>query len=129
MNVVILSRDLSVSSRISAECARAAVTWHSAMGLGRLDEILSHALVDLIVVDLETLVPQTEHIEAWRKTQPRGVRVLAFGPHVHAERLESAATAGCDLVVTRGRLHRALETWLNDSPFSSKPGENTRGDG
>jgi CheY-like chemotaxis protein len=29
--------------------------------------------------------------------------IIAFGPHVHQEKLEAAKAAGCDLVLTRGQ--------------------------
>ena len=39
---------------------------------------------------------------------PNRPPVLAFGPHVHHQRLESARQAGCDLVVSRGRFSAEL---------------------
>jgi CheY-like chemotaxis protein len=35
-------------------------------------------------------------------------KVIAFGPHVHKERLESARAAGCDQVLSRGQIAASI---------------------
>jgi hypothetical protein len=40
-------------------------------------------------------------------------RIIAFGPHVHEEKLASAQRAGCDVVVSRGQFFAQLESLLN----------------
>jgi hypothetical protein len=37
------------------------------------------------------------------------LRVVAFGPHVHEERLAAARNAGCDEVVSRGEFFARLD--------------------
>lgn len=39
----------------------------------------------------------------------RRIPIVAYGPHVHADRLEQARMLGADEVVSRGRLHAAFE--------------------
>ena len=41
-------------------------------------------------------------------------RIVAFGPHVHEQRLAAAREAGCDLVVSRGQFFLQLETILKE---------------
>jgi hypothetical protein len=37
------------------------------------------------------------------------VRLIAFGPHVHEEKLAAARTAGFDLVISRGKFFSDVE--------------------
>lgn len=65
-------------------------------------------LVDLSLssLDVASLVAQL------RSGDGSGTRVIAFGPHVHEQRLTAAREAGCDLVVSRGQFFSQLETIL-----------------
>ena len=47
-----------------------------------------------------------------KASEGSGTRVVAFGPHVHEQRLAAARDAGCDLVVSRGQFFSQLETIL-----------------
>jgi hypothetical protein len=38
--------------------------------------------------------------------------ILAYGPHVHEDRLAAARAAGCDAVVSRGQLDREADSLL-----------------
>ena len=56
----------------------------------------------LILMDLET--PGLDVAEVAATIQdPASCQLIAYGPHVHREALESAATLGCQ-VLTRGQL-------------------------
>jgi CheY-like chemotaxis protein len=57
-------------------------------------------------VDPAVIVPQLKTLAA----PPRSV--IAFGPHVHAEKLAAAKTAGCDLVLTRGQFDAQMSSLL-----------------
>jgi hypothetical protein len=46
------------------------------------------------------------------KAAPNRPRVIAFGPHVHEERLQAARKAGCDEVVSRGQFFAQVEGML-----------------
>src|SRR5262245_6855921 len=39
-------------------------------------------------------------------------RVIAFGPHMQAARLDAARAAGCDVVLSRGQISAGLGQWL-----------------
>jgi len=58
-------------------------------------------LIDLTMsgVDLNELLARL------KATDPAPQSVMAFGPHVHRQRLDAARQAGCDRVLTRGQLH------------------------
>jgi CheY-like chemotaxis protein len=56
-----------------------------------------------VVIDLET--PGVDIADLVVAIRPQGdLRVVAFGPHVHAARLEAARAAGCDAVLSRGQV-------------------------
>lgn len=42
-----------------------------------------------------------------------GATIVAFGPHVHKEKLQAAAAAGCDLALSRGQFHSRMEELLS----------------
>jgi CheY-like chemotaxis protein len=68
----------------------------------------SLVLIDLSISNLDprTLVAQLKAIAM----PPRAI--IAYGPHVHEERLAEAAAAGCDEVLTRGQFSARMEETL-----------------
>ena len=114
MTVVLLSSDLTVLSRVEGAATRLGQSVRSASGESQAVELCKVADANTLIVDLSTqsldvasLVDQLKAIEG------SGVRVIAFGPHVHEQRLAAARDAGCDLVVSRGQFFSQLETILN----------------
>ncbi len=61
--------------------------------------------LSLDAIDPATLVKQL-------KEQTPSARVVAFGPHVHRQRLADAKAAGCDAVMSRGQFHAEAESLL-----------------
>jgi DNA-binding NarL/FixJ family response regulator len=113
MTVVLLSGDLAVLSRVEGATTRLGQTVRSASHESHAVEFCKEADANTLIVDLSmpsldvaALVSQLKLIEGSH------TRVVAFGPHVHAERLEAARDAGCDLVVSRGQFFSQLETIL-----------------
>lgn len=115
MNVWFLTADLMFSSRVVAHANRAghAVTTIASPTVmqDRLPTA-GDAPPDLVILDLtapglepETLVPQI------RGAAP-GAKILAYGPHVHAELLASAQQAGCDQVMSNGQFNANLAALL-----------------
>jgi len=113
MAVVLLSGDLSVLSRVEGAAAR----------LGKKVQIASdasHAFnsgdadqPELLIIDLSSPSLDIESIvKECRSNQSGQTRIIAFGPHVHENRLAAAREAGCDLVVSRGQFFAQLETLL-----------------
>lgn len=110
VSILLISSDLMVSSRIAG--AAAAIP-------GTVEAIGPAATprggpYDVIVVDLQCagrgaaeLVGRAREIAAPR-VGGRPAGIVAFGPHVAHERLAEAASAGADLVVSRGELLGAL---------------------
>jgi CheY-like chemotaxis protein len=114
MTVVLLSNDLAVLSRVEGAARGAGETVRQAASGPQAARICESENVRLVVVDLSTptveiaaVVPQLQNAAA---TRPR---MIAFGPHVHEQRLAEARDAGCDLVVTRGQFFSQLNSMLS----------------
>lgn len=67
-------------------------------------------LIDLTFADLPLTPERVALLRSW------GIRVIAFGPHVHRDRLEHARQCGCDAVISRGELHHTAENYFAAPP-------------
>lgn len=108
MSVLLLSGDLTSSSRIAGVARQLNVPFTTAMSVAALDDRLTEG-TRLVIVDLSTagvvpsvLVPK---IRTALKSRPY---LVAYGPHVHGELLEEAETSGCDAVLSRGEFFARL---------------------
>jgi hypothetical protein len=93
----------------------------------RTPEMLAARLADSdvrgVIVDLEAGEGALAVIRAMRASPPkaaveRPIPVVAFGPHVGVEAMESARREGADRVMARGAFDRGLVeilTWLEKS--------------
>jgi CheY-like chemotaxis protein len=115
MTVVLLSSDLTVLSRVEGAAIRLGLTLKSATTVSAAIELCEADGNNTVVVDLSmasldvaSLVSQMKSIEGTAS------RVVAFGPHVHEQRLAAAREAGCDLVVSRGQFFSQVETILKE---------------
>lgn len=70
--------------------------------------------VSLCLIDLSGInasdIGQT--VEDLRERFGNQLRCVAFGPHVQEARLQAAAAAGCDPVLSRGQLNARLDLFL-----------------
>lgn len=114
MTVVLLSGDLAVLSRIEGAARRAGESVRQVASGPQAAEICAGGGVRLVIVDLSTPTLDVAAVMApLRKEAPTCPRLIAFGPHVHEERLAEAREAGCDLVMTRGRFFSQLDSLLS----------------
>jgi CheY-like chemotaxis protein len=60
-------------------------------------------------VDPAVIVPQLKALPA----PPRSI--IAFGPHVYAEKLAAAKAAGCNSVLTRGQFDAQMASLLSEA--------------
>lgn len=106
MTVLLLSTDLLFSSSLSGDAQRAGCQLHTADNTDQLlQKVATAAAPTIVLIDLGKTSDVAEAVRQLRAcaTPPRAI--LAYGPHVHRERLAAAREAGCDLVLTRGQLH------------------------
>lgn len=103
MQVLLISTDLMVASMLQGPADAAGlelVTARPASVAERADSSTTVALIDLASPMLDVL----QLVEDLREAAP-AAQLIAFGPHVHVDKLELARQAGCDRVMSRGELH------------------------
>ncbi len=101
--IVSLGDDLMFYSRIRAEAEAAGTKAWQARDLAGLAERLGSGQIGLVLLDLD-LMDSREVVEACGASVP----VVAYGPHVHAERLRQAREAGCARVLPRSAFVKEL---------------------
>ena len=100
--VVFLSGDLMFASRIRAAAETHGFEFHLSSSLPSLPQIA------FVVVDLSTRSGAVEGlVERCAEICPEA-KVIAYGPHVHVDRLDQARRSGIEIVLTRGQFDQAL---------------------
>lgn len=104
MSVIMFSHDLLVGSQVSAAARQHNL---SCSQLRKVDDCaakLAEPGTCLLLIDLTT--PGLAIDELMQRVPPfesGGPKTIAFGPHVMTDKLEAAAAAGCQSVLTRGQ--------------------------
>jgi DNA-binding NarL/FixJ family response regulator len=113
MKVVLLSSDLMVVSRVEGAAAQAGAEIQATSNAAAAIEYCSDEQVGVLIVDLSMPALDPAAVVNQRKADAsHSVRVVAFGPHVHENRLAAAREAGCDLVVSRGKFFAEIDSIL-----------------
>jgi CheY-like chemotaxis protein len=112
MDVVLLANDLMVVSRLQSAATQVGAHIHSAAGGNQALQLCENKNARLLVIDLATPGLELDFVQQMKAGPARGTRVIAFGPHVHKERLAAARDAGCDLVLSRGQFFNEVEAIL-----------------
>ena len=107
--ILLVSPDLMSTSRI-AGMDRSAIA--RVETLRSLDDVPKNGPFALALIDLQALAGDAavivSRVRAILETLPAQAdapfRLVAFGPHVHKQRLEDATAAGADAAVSRGEL-------------------------
>jgi DNA-binding NarL/FixJ family response regulator len=113
MSVVLFSADLMAVSRVEGAAAKAGASVSAVTTAAGAVEACRAASTAILVVDLSA--PSLDIGSLIHEVKSAGgacARVVAFGPHVHAERLAAAERAGCDEVVSRGQFFAQLDDIL-----------------
>ena len=113
MLVAFLTNDLVFPSRLSGLAQRLGLRMETATTVKALLEKLATEPVVMVLLDLNLTEVDPTVIVPKLKTQaipPRAI--IAFGPHVHEEKLVAAKMAGCDIVLTRGQFDAQMENLL-----------------
>ena len=113
MTVVLLSSDLAVLSRVEGAARGVSESVRQASAGPQAIDHCEQEGARLLVVDLSLPALDIAQVVSQLKQKPSiETRVIAFGPHVHEQRLADARDAGCDLVVSRGQFFSQLDTLL-----------------
>ena len=103
-SVVMLSGDLMFASRVRGAAQTAGLAFHFGGSLPEGDL----AAVRFVVLDLATRSGLIDSIaEQCRQRCPQA-QLIAYGPHVHVDRLREARQAGIPTVMTNGQFHSQL---------------------
>jgi DNA-binding response OmpR family regulator len=113
MRVVLVSSDLMSVSRIEGAAVTVGATVRVASSIAAAQELIRREPVDLLLIDLALPLPELESFVAQVKQESATApRVLAYGPHVHEDRLAAARAAGCDAVMSRGQFFGQVDKLL-----------------
>ncbi|MEM8669716.1 MAG: histidine kinase [Planctomycetota bacterium] len=102
--VVMLSGDLMFSSKVRSVAERAGKQFRIS---GRLPEDNTEA-IEFVILDLSTrsgLVPDI--VNECHERCPNA-KLIAYGPHVHVEKLKAARDAGISPVLTNGQFDASM---------------------
>jgi DNA-binding response OmpR family regulator len=113
MNVVLLSGDLMTVSRVEGAAKQMGATTQAVANANRAAELCLASDVSWLIVDLS--LPELDIaalVSQVKAADESAMRIIAFGPHVHEERLATARDAGCDLVVSRGEFFARIQSIL-----------------
>ena len=104
MTIVLLSSDLMTSSQLAGPAQQQGLSLQTSSSVGDLIEKCTGQAVALVVLDL-TLpgLNCAEVIGSLRSGETPPGAIVAFGPHVHEQKLSAAREAGCDAVFSRGQ--------------------------
>jgi CheY-like chemotaxis protein len=113
MSALALISELAMGSQVAAAAKRAGaevelVSSEQAMIAGAERLRPSLAIVDLGHPGLDVRAL----FERLKPLLPPGATSIAFGPHVHKERLAAAREAGFGLVISRGQFHAEMDEIL-----------------
>ena len=113
MQAVLLSADLMVVSRVQGAGAKSSTAIRALSNPALVVETCGEVEAELLLVDLAMPSIDLESIVGQLKAgTSRAVRIVAFGPHVHEDRLAAARAAGCDAVMSRGQFFASVEALL-----------------
>jgi DNA-binding response OmpR family regulator len=108
--VVLISNDLMVVSRVQGAAQQRGVHVRAVANLPAAVELHRDEPVGLVIVDLATMsLDLPAFVAAFKANSELPVRSIAFGPHVHEEKLAAAREAGFDLVISRGKFFSEID--------------------
>ena len=111
--VVLVSQDLLFGSQISGVVCQYGVELTTVGEVSHVREAIQALEMALIMIDLNQGWPNVE--ELLRDLPDReSCYVVAFGPHVHVEKLDQALAAGCDEVLPNSQLISRLSQLLSE---------------
>ncbi len=112
MDVVLLGADLTVVSRLQGAVSRVSAKLHSVSNVAQAEEFCGRLQPALVIIDLELSNVDLAFVQRLKSGAVASPRVIAFGPHVHKERLAAAEAAGCDVVLSRGAFWAQVDALL-----------------
>ncbi len=112
MITLLVTADLMTASQVSAAAGDAGVELLTAETASQAIRMASENDLACVILDLSTPALDVSNVVVQLKELEPSPRVIAFGPHVHVEKLKAARTAGCDEVLTRGQFYEQMRQVL-----------------
>jgi CheY-like chemotaxis protein len=109
MSALLLSTDLMITSQATGAAQRAGCPLAAVSNAAQLLERLSTEPAGLVIIDLASAKVDLPNLVEQLRAIPSAPKIVAFGPHVHADKLKAAHDAGCDNVLSRGQFHAQAE--------------------
>lgn len=111
-SVIMLSGDLMFASRVKSAAQNAGLQFQlgGALPAGDL------AAVRYVILDLSTRGGMSSAIAGQCAERCPNARLIAYGPHVHVEKLQAAREAGIGMVITNGQFNAMLSTMFSSPP-------------
>lgn len=100
------------TSQVEGAARSAGVTLESTSG-NAAGELAKELSPKLVIIDLST--PCKDLAGLVDIARASGARVVAFGPHVQERKLQAAAEAGCDRVMSRGQFFKQATVLMSES--------------
>ena len=115
MSAVYFTTDLMFSSRVASDAESSGVIVEIAYSAAAVLEKLDKDKTKLVLIDLGTSHVGLADLVAEIRTAAPQAAIIAYGPHVREELLQTAIDAGCDQVLTQGQFNsnakQLLETF------------------
>lgn len=111
MKAMYLTGDLLFSSRVAGVAKQASAQLRT---IGSVAALLQAepADGDLVILDLTFAGLDVARDIPLIKQRFENAKLVAYGPHVHAAKLQAAAESGADLVLTRGQFDSQMASLL-----------------
>jgi DNA-binding response OmpR family regulator len=113
MNIVLLSRDLMLQSRLGSAARNVGIEYLTANDAAKAIQLATDEACRGVIIDLkESGLNIAELVPNLRSIRGEGFLIAACGPHVQEAALNAARDAGCNVVATRGQFERDAEAIL-----------------
>ena len=112
MTIILFCDDLMTVSQVEVAAREAGLVFRDVSSADAVRQIAETSEATLVVLDLACPAADPAALVPQLKTLSSAPRVIAFGPHVHAEKLAAAQAAGCDQVLSRGQFLSQLGSVL-----------------
>jgi len=115
VSVLLLSTDLMVVSKLQAAARDRDLACQAVSNPEQLFSTVESNATELVIVDLSVAgLDVAAVIGRLKQMSTSPGKVLAFGPHVHEAKLQAAAQAGADSVLSRGQFHADIDRLLSE---------------
>lgn len=115
MNLLLLSDDLLISSRISGVATALGLSLRQSTSLENMQILWKEFPADAVIVDLTLTDLDIKSVTEWLRSCNDAVTVIAFCPHVYKDKILEAKQADCNQVYVRGEFLSQLRSIITQT--------------